>query len=214
MLPWGLSLAEAGWSTVLLDLRGHGKSTGKRIYYGIVETNDLSHLLDVLRVRGELKQPVAVVGDSYGASLALRWAGVEPRVKSVVAISPYGNLGEAIVNIATQYAKWLPKGLIRSGIKKLPELLGTTPEELNMGEVLEQRPVKALFIGGTADRIVPLDVVERLKEISAPGSKLLVVPGAEHEALPFFHDELYQPIVHWLENSANPGAGKEPHAGS
>jgi pimeloyl-ACP methyl ester carboxylesterase len=214
MLPWGLSLAEAGWNTVLLDLRGHGRSTGKRIYYGIVETNDLSHLLDVLRLRGELRPPVAVVGDSYGASLALRWAGVEPRVKSVVAISPYGNLGKAILNIVTQYANWIPKGLIRAGIKKLPELLGATPEELNMGAVLERTPVKAFFIAGTADRTVPLDVVRRLEEISAPGSKLLIVPGAEHEALPFFHDELYEPIVDWLENSTNPGAEKEPDAAS
>jgi hypothetical protein len=59
-----------------------------------------------------------------------------------------------------------------------------------------------------------LDVVERLKDISAPGSKLLVVPGAEHEALPFFHDELYEPIVNWLESSTHPAADKEPDAGS
>jgi pimeloyl-ACP methyl ester carboxylesterase len=209
MLPWGLSLAEAGWETVLLDLRGHGKSTGKRIYYGIVETNDLSQLLDAMRLRGELREPVAVVGDSYGAALALRWAGAEPRVKSVVAMSPYGDLGKAIINIATQYAKWLPKNLLRSGIRKLPELLGTTAESLDMTNVLVKRPVKALFVAGTEDRIVSLAVVKELKRISAPESELLVVPGAEHEALPFFHKELYEPIVKWLEKTTRTESERE-----
>ena len=40
MAPWALRLAEEGWRCVLVDLRGHGKSTGKRIYFGIQETND------------------------------------------------------------------------------------------------------------------------------------------------------------------------------
>src|SRR5450631_129493 len=40
MVPWALQLAEAGWRCVLVDLRGHGKSTGKQIFYGIKEAHD------------------------------------------------------------------------------------------------------------------------------------------------------------------------------
>src|SRR5262249_34114716 len=46
MAPWALRLAEEGWRCVLVDLRGHGKSTGRRIYFGIREASDLSQLLD------------------------------------------------------------------------------------------------------------------------------------------------------------------------
>src|ERR1019366_1135872 len=37
MLPWGLTLAQAGYRVVLVDLRGHGHATGDRIYFGGVE---------------------------------------------------------------------------------------------------------------------------------------------------------------------------------
>ena len=64
MAPWALRLAEEGWRCVLVDLRGHGKSTGKEIYFGTHETNDLSRLLDRMQADGELKGPVAAMGES------------------------------------------------------------------------------------------------------------------------------------------------------
>jgi len=73
MSPWALRLAQDGWRCVLVDLRGHGKSTGKRIYFGTQEARDLSQLLDTLAHDGQLATPVAAVGESYGAALAVRW---------------------------------------------------------------------------------------------------------------------------------------------
>src|SRR5207244_1942766 len=46
--PWAVRLAQEGWRCVLVDLRGHGKSTGRRIYFGLRESRDLSQLLDRL----------------------------------------------------------------------------------------------------------------------------------------------------------------------
>ena len=51
MLPWGLVLAQAGYRAVLVDLRGHGRSTGDRIYFGRVERTDLAQCLDALEQR-------------------------------------------------------------------------------------------------------------------------------------------------------------------
>src|SRR6267378_123363 len=73
MVPWAWCLAQEGWRCVLVDLRGHGKSTGKEIYYGLKESRDMSQLLDVLMDRSQFAAPVAVIGESYGAALALRW---------------------------------------------------------------------------------------------------------------------------------------------
>src|SRR5579863_324344 len=42
MVPWGLVLAKAGYRVVLVDLRGHGHSTGDHIYFGGVERADLA----------------------------------------------------------------------------------------------------------------------------------------------------------------------------
>jgi pimeloyl-ACP methyl ester carboxylesterase len=198
MLPWGLFLAQEGWRCVLVDLRGHGQSTGSRVYYGIRETNDLSELLDDLSHRQELSGPVTAMGESYGAALALRWKTVEPRVQSVVAIAPYASLSNAVINIADDYAGWVPKWVIRSGIKQLPAVLQVSAGELDTTTVLKRKPVAALFVTGGKDTIAPAGDVELLRSLALPDSRLIVVPEATHEALTYYFTDLKEPVLEWL----------------
>ena len=140
MAPWALCLAQEGWRCVLVDLRGHGKSTGKRIYFGLQETNDLSQLLKQLDHDGLLIAPVTAVGESYGAVIAIRAQATEPRLRSVVAINPYASLSNAIVNIRKDYAPWLPAVFVRAGIKKLPALMNVTAAELDTSTAIANHP--------------------------------------------------------------------------
>jgi pimeloyl-ACP methyl ester carboxylesterase len=210
MLPWGFLLAEEGWRCVLVDLRGHGKSTGKQIYFGTQEVRDLTALLDQLNeTQPAALLPVSVIGDSYGAVLALRWKMIDPRVGKVVAISPYADLSSAILNISEQYAPWLPKSFIKAGVRKLPDLLHVKPTDLNPSSwmsAMKEEQRRALFIAGGKDKIAPLDQVERLYQLAGPGNELVVVPDAAHEPLPFYLDQLAPPITHWLAGEHSAGA--------
>ena len=198
MLPWALDLAQDGWRCVLVDLRGHGKSTGKRVYFGLVETNDLSQLLNALERDGAVRGPVSAVGVSYGASLALRWKTVEPRLQTVVAIAPYGSLSNAVLNLCHDYAGWFPRGIIRAGLKKLPSVLQVSGRELDLTTVLRRKPVTALFVAGEKDTITPVETVQQLRALASPGSQLLVVPKATHESLPYFFPDLNAAVEAWL----------------
>jgi pimeloyl-ACP methyl ester carboxylesterase len=198
MAPWALELADEGWRCVLVDLRGHGKSTGKRIGFGVQESQDLSALLDQLARDGQLQTPVHVIGQSYGAALALRWRGLDDRLDKVVAIAPYAGLSNAVLNIGRDYAKWVPKSFLKAGLRELPEVLGLPREELDTGAVLQRRPVVAFFIAGKDDLVTPPTEIRRLFEIAAPGSEFLLVPDATHEALTYFFDDLTAPIREWL----------------
>jgi pimeloyl-ACP methyl ester carboxylesterase len=201
MAPWALCLAQEGWRCVLVDLRGHGKSTGRRIYFGVLEARDLSQLLDTLARDSQLAPPVAAIGESYGAALALRWKTVESRVDRVVAIAPFAALSNAVLNIRHEYARWLPPALIKAGLKKLPAALNVEPGELDTTTVLARSPVAALFVVGTEDKITPLADVRKLYEEAAPGSEWIVVPGATHEAVPYCFSELVPPVLAWLEKA-------------
>ncbi|HEY1663654.1 MAG TPA: alpha/beta fold hydrolase [Verrucomicrobiae bacterium] len=199
MMPWALRLAEDGWRCILVDLRGHGKSTGKQIYFGLVETNDLSQMLDKLARDKQLIQPVSVVGESYGAALALRWKGVDPRVQSVVAIAPYASLSNSVLNISRQYAGWFPEFIIRSGLKKLPSVLQVSAKELDTTTVLRRKPVEALFIAGSEDNIAPTNDVKEVYSLASAGSEIFIVPGATHEGLTYYFPELVPVILPWLD---------------
>jgi len=198
MLPWAFRLAEAGWRCVLVDLRGHGQSTGRHIYFGIIETEDLSQLLDALARDNKLAGPVAAVSESYGAVLALRWEAVEPRVCSVVAIAPYAGLSNTVMNIRQQYADWIPKVMVKAGLKQLPSVLHVPAGELDTTTVLKRTPVKALFVAGGEDKITPVKEVEYLRSLALPGSELIVVPDATHEALTYYFSELAPAVLSWL----------------
>lgn len=207
MAPWALRLAEEGWRCVLVDLRGHGKSTGRRIYFGLRETHDLSQLLDVLARDGELTPDLAVIGHSYGAALALRWKVVEPRLGSIVVMAPYPVLSNVVMNIHQDYAGWLPRGLVKAGLRELPPVLKVDPTELDPATVLARTPMVALFVAGGADRIAPVADVSRLYAAAGPASKWVVVPQAAHEALPYFFDELVPPVLEWLEDGGRKTEG-------
>jgi pimeloyl-ACP methyl ester carboxylesterase len=198
MSPWALRLAQEGWRCVLLDLRGHGKSTGRRIFFGLQETHDLSQLLDQLGRDRKLAFPVHAIGESYGAAIALRWKATDPRVSSVVAMAPYAHLSNAVVNISHDYAGWLPRGLLNAGLKQLPSLLGIERSELDPVAVLARHSEIVLFVAGSKDEIAPVADVRELHDAAAIGSQLIVVPNATHEALPYFFDELTVPVLSWL----------------
>jgi len=202
MAPWAIELAQAGWQCVLVDLRGHGRSTGKEIYYGLQEVHDLSQLLDQLQKDHQLQPPVAAFGESYGAVMALRWKPVDSRVQSVVAIAPYAGLSNTVLNLRREYASWLPKALIKAGLRKLPEVLQVPSAELDTTTELINHPERALFIAAANDKIAPAADVEQLRALAAPGSMLIVVPDATHETVTYYITDLVQPILNWL---ASPG---------
>ncbi len=200
MAPWAIRLAEDGWRCVLLDLRGHGHSTGKRVYFTVEDTNDLGQLLETLTQDKELVQPVSLMGESYGAVLALRMKTVDPQIQSVVAIAPYASLSNAVINIREQYCDLVPKWMVKSGVKKLPALLKIQPNEFDTTTVLSRKPVRALIIAGSEDYIAPPSEVEKVYKLAAPGSELIVVPDATHEALTYYFKDLFEPVVlPWLD---------------
>ena len=89
MLPAANALAKAGYRAVLVDLRGHGRSTGKFLTYGIQDAKDLSQVIDELARRNLLAGPLGAYGISYGATTAIHFAGGDRRVRAVVAVEPF-----------------------------------------------------------------------------------------------------------------------------
>jgi len=201
MLPWAFRLAEDGWRCVLVDLRGHGQSTGKRIFFTVEETNDMNQLLVALARGKELAGPVSAMGESYGAVLALRWKTVNPSIQSVVAIAPYASLSNAVLNIRSDYAGLVPKFMVKEGMERLPSVLQIPASEFDTTTVLRRKPVKALFIAGGEDKISPPPEVEKVRALASPGSEFLIVPDATHEALTYYFKELTPAVLSWLDNA-------------
>ncbi len=199
MLPWGVILAEAGYQSVLVDLRGHGESSGRRFHFGTVEVRDVQQVLDRLLQEGRAREPVAVLGDSFGAALALRWAASDSRIVAVVALAPYAELLPAILGLREDYAAWVPRGWVDAAARRLPGALGVDPESLDTTSVAEGLQTPTLLVAAGQDGIAPAPAVGQLARLCAGPVKYLTVASAHHESLPFHFEELREVVVDWLE---------------
>ena len=57
----------------------------------------------------------------------------------------------------------------------------------------------ALFAAGTEDKITPIADVRKLYQEAAPGSELVIVPEATHEAVTYYFKDLVPPVLAWLK---------------
>ncbi len=89
-LDMGKKLAKRGFDVVLIDLRRHGRSTGKYITCGAKEKVDVKTIVDTLiEEKKILAEPLYVFGVTFGGATAIQYAAIEPRVCGVVAIAPW-----------------------------------------------------------------------------------------------------------------------------
>ncbi|MDR6138900.1 pimeloyl-ACP methyl ester carboxylesterase [Pseudoxanthomonas sp. SORGH_AS 997] len=97
LMPWALQLAQAGYRTITLDLRNHGRSGSGPAGYGTREGQDVARVVDQLRQRGEIAGPLYLFGVSYGAATAIFAAhDLGTQVAGVVAMESFANAGRGI----------------------------------------------------------------------------------------------------------------------
>ena len=106
-----------GWNVVAWDLRGHGRSEGKRGFVGAFNdyARDLGALLQFLESSDRLKKDFALVGHSMGGLITLRHllgeSDAEPIPRAVVLSSPLIGIGVAVPAIKDLAARFFSRAL-------------------------------------------------------------------------------------------------------
>ncbi|HEX2895418.1 MAG TPA: alpha/beta fold hydrolase [Marmoricola sp.] len=79
-------LGRHGYGVLLIDARGHGESGGRGMDFGWYGESDATAALDFLTTRAGVDAGrIGIVGLSMGGESAIGAAGVDPRVRAVVA---------------------------------------------------------------------------------------------------------------------------------
>ncbi|HEX2875210.1 MAG TPA: alpha/beta hydrolase [Polyangiaceae bacterium] len=187
-IPMALSLCDAGYRAVLVDLPGHGESGGRYLTYGDHEAHDVSGLLDALDASGVALGPVGVFGFSYGAAVAIDLAAIEPRVRGVVAVSPFASLREVVRDYRRKYlpaaAHVLPDDWFQQAVSNTAWFVGFDPDESAPAQRIRASSAPTLLIHGDADTQVPLRHSQALARAAAGRAELLVLHGGTHDSMP------------------------------
>lgn len=206
MLHWALQLAQTGYRVVLVDLRGHGQSTGGQVGFGKYEVNDLRQMLDWLQARGECDEAVGVVGFSYGATLALHWAAQDQRIRTVIGLAPYNQPAEAFERLAQALKIPLSHRTAQKAAKLAAARLNLEWADWAGEVAMQQLRVPVLLIGGGKDSISLAEDLVRLKTMAGSPVKILEIAPADHFSLPMAMHVLSQPIEAWLQANLSDSA--------
>lgn len=170
MIHWALYLAEHRYRTVLVDMRGHGRSTGDWVGYGAFEARDLKQVIDELEIRQLVVGRIGVLGISYGASVGLQLAGLDKRVEAVVAIEPFSDPRIAVKEFAKAAVPGLVKGWTDQDFSiaedRASELAGFSWKDADVEKSVSETNASILYINAVNDHWISSQNAQRLAEMT------------------------------------------------
>lgn len=177
-------LAQHGYRTVLVDLRGHGASTGQWSTFGPGEAADLSHVIDELQRKKLLVGKLGVFGGSYGRATAIHLAGRDPRVRAVVTVSAFATMRDAVPSFIQGEAGWFA-GLIGIwGWNNIVDAAGRAggfdPDLADARRAIRRSHAYVLVTHSTAERHVLPAQAQALAEAGGDRVKLVLIDGPGH----------------------------------
>lgn len=204
VLPWALGLASQGYRAVIIDYRGHGDSTGQYITYGSQEARDLRQVIEALRGREVIEEPLVIFGISMGAVTALRAATELDSLAAIVAIEPYADAAEAIHGVGRginpKLSRFVSEKRMDEAIDRASTIIGHDIRTNRPVDIMDQVHVPVLFIHGQSDHWIPPTHSMDLYAAKSGQADLWIVPGASHMDLPLRYDELSGQVFDWLGN--------------
>jgi pimeloyl-ACP methyl ester carboxylesterase len=212
---WQRSLAEAGWASYAIDLRGHGGSAP----LDLSRTSMRDYAADVRALAQQLRRPPVIMGWSMGGLVAMM-AAADGVAAACVALAPSTPARRADPTVSLRPGEFGPEEYgIRDrnpdGQRAMPDLdreeriiglnsLGResrlAKDERQAGVVIESIPCPLLIVTGTADTQWPR---ERYHSLWLKAD-YLSVEGASHWGLVLNRralDTMTPAVLRWMTNA-------------
>ena len=178
----GLTMClENGNNVLLIDQRGHGKSHGNVIRFGVKERYDVADWVRYAANRFGKDTPVFLYGISMGAATVLMASELElpGNVVGIVADCPYSSPREIILKTAKErhFPAWFASPLLAFGARVYG---GFDWRESDALSAVKNTKIPILLIHGEADRFVPCEMSRRIKAANPDGIRLETFPDAAH----------------------------------
>jgi uncharacterized protein len=182
--------AARGFDVLGYDSRAHGASSGEHCTYGYFEKLDLTRFLDAVQAKGAI-----LFGSSLGAAVALEAAAVDPRIKGVIAQSPFADLASIVRERAPFFAS-------RSDVAGALEIAGRTAgfdhRAVSSERAAARIRVPVLLLHGERDSETSPRHSRRIAAALAGPKRLFIVGRAGHNDV-LTRAEVWQCIDRFVE---------------
>ena len=171
-------LLERGFGVLTFDLRAHGDSEGDRVSGGLHERLDVLGAFDYLIGRGVPGSQIGVLGRSMGAATSILAAADEPRIRALVADSPYAVGSELIAQETarkTIFPEWVVPIFVRGADIAAEISLGIDLDKLTPVKAIATLDYPVLVIHTRNDTRIPIEHGIRVHMASHLDSELWIV---------------------------------------
>lgn len=199
--PLARFLYANGINTLVVDQRAHGKSGGRWITMGKMESRDLLSWTDYIR---SLDPEAKIIwhGVSMGSTTVLLAAGENPEnVTAVISDCGYSTLyGEFATQMKAMFH--LPPFPILNIISLWSEIrTGLAFSDVDAVKAMRKTKIPVLFIHGDADGFVPTSMVYELFEAAGSEKELWMTGGVGHAlSLTVFKDEYCNRVLSFIKD--------------
>ena len=182
MWRYGAFLHRAGYELLTIDFRSSRRRGRKPTTLGAYELADAQGALDWLRaLPGRAEQPIGVLGESLGGSVALLLAARDPAVAAVVVDGAFAHATQALEDSCERWAglPGVPTAAFLRWVGR--RLTGHDPGRVDVAaaaSVLVERPVMVIH-SSEDDRLSPAHATALWHAVGGRGP-LWLIHGAGH----------------------------------
>lgn len=187
-----------GCDVLYAEQRGQGESGGEYMGFGLIERYDCFEWIKWANENGYADIPIYLCGISMGAATVLMSAGLKlpENVHGIMAdcgyTSPHAIWKHVVEDNLHMSFSGINSAIANDMCKKKIQM---STKEYSSTDAMRKCRVPVLFIHGTDDRFVPIEMTyENYKACTAP-KRLLIVPGAEHGMSYLIDKESYEKAV-------------------
>ena len=171
-----------GCSVLYPEQRGQGSSEGEYIGFGMLERHDCRAWIDWVNRKTGGDLPIYLAGISMGATTVLMTAGMElpSNVHGVIADCGFTS-PDAIWHHVAKHNLHLNYGFYASAANDgCRRRLSMGSKDYSTLDAMAECEIPVLFIHGTDDKFVPVEMTYENYKACKARKHLLVIPGANH----------------------------------
>lgn len=192
MISYANKLYENNVNVLMIDLRGHGKSEGNYVSFGIVDRHDIITWTNYLNSKYE-NCVIGLYGISMGASAVMMSLGeaLPKNVKYVIEDSGFASAHDIL---KYQFRKFyhIPSFPFLCFLNlKIKFKNKYSIYETNCENILKNNDVPILFIHGGEDEIVPTEMMKKLYDSNLGKKDKLIINKAYHTSSVFTEPHKY-----------------------
>ena len=164
-----------GYNCIIYDLRGHGENAKTPTTYGILESWDLTALIEDTQSRYPDLTQLGLHGESLGSATTLTSLKYRPEVDFVVADCGFSDLANVLQNGGN-----LPSFVLNIADLGMRLRFHISLKDMRPIDALDENRIPILFIHGADDRLILPKNSEDMAEQTQGMKEIRLIGGAKH----------------------------------